>query len=66
MKKYKILGITEYAERHLTVDNLETLQEMVGLTVCESEETNGIDEKPLMIMPDTELTHVDFLQLEEV
>jgi hypothetical protein len=65
MKKYKLIGVTKYAERHLSVDDLDTIKSMVGCDIIESEHRAEIDGGKLFIMPDGKDTHVDFLDIEE-
>jgi glutamine amidotransferase PdxT len=64
--KYKLIGITEYAERWLSEEDIETLKEMIGCEVYESKKKSHIDKKIMFIMPDGEETHIDFLQIEEI
>jgi len=66
MKKYKVLGITKYAERHLNVDDCECLIEMIGCIVLESQTLSHLDGGVMLEMPDGEITHICFLQLEEI
>ena len=52
----KIIDITEYAKRHLTVEDIEALESMIGCEVT-------IDGK-MVNTPDGEKTHIDFLKLK--
>lgn len=56
----KIKSLTEYAYRHLTVEDIETLECFIG---CETE--FSIIENDMLIMPDGCLTHKDFLITQE-
>jgi len=66
MKKYKLVGITEYAEKHLTVSDLENLKQMIGSEIEESDNVAEIDEGKLFIMPDGVETHIDFLKITTI
>lgn len=55
----KIKSLTEYAKRHLTSEDIASLESFIG---CETE--YSITEPNMLIMPDGELTHEDFLILE--
>ena len=65
MREYKFLGVTKYAEAHLTGEDIEQLTEMKGCTVYEGE-PSIVDGKKTFIMPDGEVTHIDFLEIEEL
>lgn len=64
MKKYKLIGVTKYAEQHLTKEDLDSIKEMIGCTIEECNETYSAHK--LFMMPDGVETHIDFLKLEEV
>jgi hypothetical protein len=64
MNKYKLLGVTEYAERHLSVDDIDELKSMIGCVIEESDEPSIVDGKRMFIMIDGEETHIDYLELE--
>lgn len=64
--KYKFIGLSKYAERHLCVEDTEQLTEMIGCEVEESENPSIVDGKRMFIMPDGEETHMDYLELEEI
>jgi len=66
MKKYKLIGVSEFAERFLCLEYLEALKEMIGSTLTESDIKSNVDGKSMFIMPDGEDTHISFLELEEV
>ena len=59
MKKYVLTGITDYAKRHLTVEDIEYLEEMEG---CEIEEYKD----GLYILPDGETAHSDFINTDQL
>jgi hypothetical protein len=61
--KMKLIGVTEYAKRHLSVDELAILENMIGCDVEESDNKAAIDGGRMFIMPDGEETHVCFLSL---
>lgn len=62
MKKYKLIGVTKYAEKHLDEVDLNALKEMIGCEIEESEDTDI----NMFKMPDGEETHIKFLDLEEI
>ena len=64
--KYKFIGLSRYAERHLCVEDIERLTEMIGCEIEESEKLSIVDGKRMFIMPDGEETHIDYLELEEI
>jgi len=64
--KFKIIGITKFAERYLCVEDFELLIGMIGCEVEESNEISNVDGNKMIKMPDGEDTHIDFLELEEV
>lgn len=64
MEKYKLIGVTEYAERHLNNPDLQSLKLMIGCEIEESDNTAEIDGGKLFIMPDGTETHECFLQVE--
>lgn len=64
MKKYELIGITEYANKHLNVKDCEYLTSMIGVEVSESEVRADIDGGKMMDMPDGEMTHIVFLNLK--
>lgn len=66
MKKYKFIGLSKYAERHLCVEDIESLTEMIGCEVTESDKPSIVDGKRMFIMPDGEETHIDYLELEQI
>jgi hypothetical protein len=66
MNKYKIIGVTKYAEQYLGVDDLNDLKNFIGCKVYENETKSHIDGKTMIDMPDGEITHIDFLELEKV
>ena len=66
MKKYKFIGLSKYAERHLCEEDTEQLKEMIGSEVVESPFNSIVDGKRMFIMPDGEETHIDYLELEEI
>ena len=66
MKKYKIIGITNYAINHLSLEDLEYLRDVIGCEVVECKYKSRVDGKTMLEMPDGVRTHVDFLKLEEV
>ena len=66
MKKYKLIWVSEFAERFLCMEDLETLKEMIGSTLTESDIKSNVDGKSMFIMPDGEDTHISFLKLEEM
>ena len=66
MKKYKLMGVSQYAKKHLTANDLTALEEMVGCNIIESENKAEIDGGKMFVMPDGEDTHIDFLDVEEI
>lgn len=66
MKKYKFIGLTKYAKRHICVEDTESLTEMIGCEVTESDKPSIVDGKMMFIMPDGEETHIDYLELEQI
>ncbi len=64
MKKYTLVGVTEYAEKHLTKDDLDSIKEMIGSVIEESDDSSNTHR--LFVMPDGVETHIDFLKLEEI
>lgn len=65
MKKYKILGVTSYANRYLIDLELDSLKNLIGTTCQECEEVNDSLER-LLLLEDGETAHPDFLILEEI
>ncbi len=66
MEKYKFIGLSKYAEKHLDVDDFNDLKEMIGSEVIESDIPSIVDGKRMFIMPDGEETHIDYLELEKI
>lgn len=66
MKRFRFLGLSIYAERHLCEEDTEVLNQMIGSEVFESENKSIVDGKTMFIMPDGEETHIDYLELEEI
>jgi hypothetical protein len=64
--KYKFIGLSQYAERHLCEEDTESLIEMIGCEVEESDNLSIVDGKRMFIMPDGEEAHIDYLELEEI
>ena len=64
MEKYKMLGVSKYAKKHLCEEDLELMESFIGCQVEDSGDISCIDGKQMIIMPDGELTHIDFLELE--
>ena len=66
MKRYKLLGVTEYAKKHLTVEDLRDIRSMIGSEIEESENKADIDGGKFFILPDLVETHEKFLLMEEI
>lgn len=66
MKKFKFLGITKYAEKYLSSEDISILLSMIDCEVIESDELSKVDGKKMFTFPDGEDVHIDFLQLEEI
>lgn len=64
MKKYKFLGPSEFAKQSLCVDDLESLQDMTGCEIEDTDKLSEIDGGKLFLMPDGEEAHIIFLDLE--
>ena len=64
MSCVKLIGITDYARKHLDNKDLETLQSFIGCSIEESDIKSYIDGGKLYILPDLELTHEVFLITE--
>lgn len=60
----KLVGVTYYAENHLSVDDLENLHSMVGCEVYETNEKAIIDNGKLYLLSDGEDWHEDYLIIE--
>ena len=60
ISKYILRGVTEYAKRHLTFEDIEDIEAMVG---CEVEIGSGCD---FFILPDGESIHSDFVNVEQL
>lgn len=54
----KLKGLTEQAYKYLTVEDIELLEDFIGCEVY------YVDELDLVMMPDNEVCHIDFLTLE--
>lgn len=65
-KEYKLLGVSDYGERHLTVEDIDSINSMIGDTVSESVLKSDIDGKEMIEMTDGEDTHIMFLDLEYI
>jgi len=65
MSKYILVGITEYAEKHLNETDLQLLKSMIGCEVVESENRPTHCKGRYYVMPDGEDTHEDFLILNK-
>lgn len=57
----KIIGITEYAYRHLTVEDCETLESFLH-SECEF----SITDENMLIMPDGDYWHKDYVILKNI
>lgn len=66
MRRFRFLGLSIYAEKHLCEEDTEQLTEMIGCEVFESDTPSMVDGKTMFIMPDGEETHIDYLELEEI
>jgi hypothetical protein len=66
MAKYRFLGPSIQAEQFLTEEDIQKLFDMVGCEIELHDEASKVDGKRLFMMPDGELTHVDFLEFEEI
>ena len=64
-KKYKLIGVSSYAERFLSCEDLDSLKEMIGCEIIESRKS-WIDGRTLFLMPNGEEAHIDFLELEQI
>jgi len=64
MSRIKLIGVTDYAERHLDKSLLDDLKSMINAYVSESNEVADIDGGKLFYLPDGEQWHIDFLILE--
>ena len=65
-KRYKLIGVTEEAERHLSVDDLTAINAMIGCDIVESEQKAFIDGGTLFKMPDGSTAHSAFLVVENL
>ncbi len=61
METIKLTGITDYAEDHLSVEDLQNLKSFIGCEIKESDEVAEIDGGKMYIMPDGETCHEIFL-----
>jgi hypothetical protein len=59
-------SITPYGYRHLSVDDIERLESLIGTVVEESEEVAEIDGKYLLRCVDNEVIHPDFVNLKSI
>jgi hypothetical protein len=59
--EYKILGLTDYAERYLSGDDYDDVLSMVGENCCDCDEDDE-----MVNMPDGDTCHKDFLNLEPI
>jgi len=66
MKKYKIIALSEKANKGLIYEHLILLKSFIGCIVEESEEIAIIDGSNLIETPDGETCHKDFLILQEL
>ena len=66
MVKYKLVGVTKYAERYLDVDDLESIKDMIGCEITLNDKFSIVDDKRMFNMPDGKITHSDYLQVEEI
>lgn len=66
MNKYKLIGLTEYAKRHLTVEDLAELDDMIGCEIEQSDYNSFLDDEVMYNMPDGEITHSRFLIVEPI
>ena len=64
--KYKLIGLTQYAETYLDEKDFDELTEMIGDEVEESDNLSAVDGKRMFIMSDGEEVHIDYLELEEI
>lgn len=60
----KLTGVTEYAEKHLSVDDLEDLHSMVGCDVYETDKKSIVDNGKLYLLTDGQDWHEDYLILQ--
>lgn len=60
MGKYILTGVTKKAKAHLSNDDLESLEEMEGCIL-----NIGIGDV-LIMMPDGEKAHIDFLKVKPI
>lgn len=60
----KLTGVTEYAEKHLSIDDLEYLNSMVGCNVYETDKKSIVDNGKLYLLTDGQDWHEDYLILQ--
>lgn len=59
-------SITPYGYRHLSVDDIERIESLIGTEVEESDEVAEIDGKYLLKCVDSEVIHPDFVNLKSI
>lgn len=63
---YKLVGVTDYAEKHLCVDNLEDIKSMIGTECRLSLNPSLVDGKRQFVLIDMESIHEDFVIVEPI
>lgn len=63
---YKLVGVTDYAEKHLCVDNLEDIKSMIGTECRLSLNPYLVDGKRHFVLIDMESIHEDFVIVEPI
>ncbi|HHT04033.1 MAG TPA: hypothetical protein GX005_06930 [Bacteroidales bacterium] len=58
--RYILKGISKFAERHLSVEDIEYLEDSVG---CEIEQS---DSDFIFILPDGDPVHANFIIVEQI
>ena len=64
MNKFKILGVTEYGRSHLSEEDIMSIEGMIGFFAVNEGDTST-DGCILYNMPDGQLTHEEFLELDK-
>jgi|688.fasta_scaffold491836_1 hypothetical protein len=66
MRKYELIGITNYAKQYLCEEDIQSLLEMIGCTVVERETKSILYGKKMFQFPNGEELPIDFVELEEI
>jgi hypothetical protein len=64
--RYKLIDITEFAKKHLSVEDENHLKDMIGCEIIMCDERNETDNAIMYIMPDGNITHECFLIVEQI